>query len=394
MAFKGCLHRWGTPVKKIVSALTVIFTAVSMVIGPISVGQACTVLSITDLKGNLYKGRTIEFSGVFPSSLTYMSVGTRIESLTPEGQQGMTFNTKYAILGMLLPAIPGAKQQSMVDGMNDQGLSVSVPAQNNTKAPPIVTKDPQKILSAADITTWMLGNFKSTAEVRAALQSDVEFWLPNLPLFDNVSMPIHFAVFDKTGDAIVLEFMNGKKSVYDNPVGVLTNGPEFPWHLTNLVNYTQSNVDQNTAQFGKLKVATPDAGIAASMLPSSQTAIGRFVKAAYYVNYVKKADTPDKAVLTLGHIMNNFDRPTDFTVDKGTAGRVGDGGGTKGISSEVTDYSVMNDLARNLYYVRSINALNWTVVDFNKIKDVKEMKHLSAYEVEKYGADATSFFLK
>lgn len=187
--------------------------------------------------------------------------------------------------------------------------------------------------------------------------------------------------------------MNGKKNVYDNPVNVLSNGPEFPWHLTNLINYTPSNIDQNTAQFGKLKVATPDSGIAASILPSSQTAVGRFVRAAFYVNYVKKATTPDEAVATLGHIINNFDRPTNLTVDDDSdAGRIGDGVAGKGFSSEVTDYTVMADLSRNLYYVRSIQALNWTVVDINKLKGVTTRKDLSAYEVYKVGTDATDFF--
>lgn len=378
--------------KSFFRTLPSLLAAFGLVASQMTAAQACTVLAISDVNGNVYKGRTIEFSGMFPSSLTYLPPGTHVVSMTPDGKEGMTFDTKYAILGMLLPAIPGSKQQSFVDGMNDQGLSISLPAQNNTKAPPIVNNDPKKILSAADIVHWLLGNFKDVNEVKAALNSDVEFWLPNLPLFDNVPFPVHFAIMDRAGGSIVLEFMNGKKNIYDNPVNVLTNGPEFPWHLTNLNNYPQSNVDQNSGQFGRLKVNAVDAGIAASVIPSSQTAVGRFVKAAFYVNYVKKAQTPDDAVITLGHILNNFDRPRDLTVDKPTAGQVGDGGGGKGISSEITDFIVMNDLSRNLYYVRSIFALNWTVVDFNKLKGLKQSKNVSAYEIHKLGADATSFF--
>ena len=197
---------------------------------------------------------------------------------------------------------------------------------------------------------------------------------------------------DRAGGSIVLEFMNGKKSVYDNPVNVLTNGPEIPWHLINLSNYTQSNVDQNVSQYGNLKVSQAASGIAASSIPSSQTPIGRFVKAAFYNTYVQKAETPDDAVVTLGHIVNNFDRCRNLTIDYPVAGLIGDGGGGNGPSCEVTDFTVMNDLSRNLYYTRSIYTLNWTVVDLNKLSGVKQSRSVDAYEIHKLGTDATGFF--
>ena len=64
---------------------------------------------------------------------------------------------------------------------------------------------------------------------------------------------------DPGPDGIVIEFTGGRMNVYDNPVGVVTNLPEFPWHLANLNNYSfLNNVDRNEGQFGKLKVSAPD----------------------------------------------------------------------------------------------------------------------------------------
>jgi len=107
---------------------------------------------------------------------------------------------------------------------------------------------------------------------------------------------------------------------------------------------------------------------------------------------VRKAKTPDEAIITLGHIMNNFDRPYDLSIDGG--GGMGDGTRGKTKTSEVTEWTVMNDLSRNLYYVRSINAMNWSVVDMNKLKDLKKIKSVSTYEVDKAGADAFTLFYK
>lgn len=377
--------------KKFVQFSAAFLASVTLTLAPITSAQACTALLYMDAKGNAYKARTMEYDFRPPTSLTYMPAGTRIESKTPDGKQGITFDTKYPILGMTFPAelVPGNKNLMFVDAMNDQGLSISGNQQNNSKTPPMGT-DPNKILAGNDFGSWLLGNFKTVAEAKAAILA-TDFWLPNIPFSGNVQLPLHYAIWDRAGNGIVLEFLNGKKVVYDNLVGAMTNGPEFSWHLTNLNNYTMGNVDQNVAQYGKLKAMTDDGGVALSALPSAQTAAGRFVRAAFYVNYVKKVETPDEAVVMLGHIINNFDRPTDLTVDKGPG--MGDGPRGKGVASEVTEWTVMNDLSRNLFFSRSINAINFTMVDMSKLKDVKKMKSIGTYDLTKIGTDATSYFL-
>jgi penicillin V acylase-like amidase (Ntn superfamily) len=210
--------------------------------------------------------------------------------------------------------------------------------------------------------------------------------------FSSSPFPMHYGIVDKSGANVVVEISSGKMNVYDNPVGVMTNGPDFPWHLQNLSNYTFTNVDKNTGQLGKLKLATQDSGIALTALPSAQTSQGRFVKAAFYTTYVRKAKTPDDAMITLAHIMNNFDRPYDLTVD--APGGTGDGLRGKGFTSEVTLWTTMSDLNRNQYFVRSINAMNFAMIDMNKLKNIKQMKSVSSYDVDKAGADVFSLFYK
>jgi len=373
---------------KNIKKLTGLLAIASLIFSSIGNSFACTALSVTDINGNMYFGRTMElnFSQPLPSSLTYMPADTQIESVTPSGTQGMVFKTKYAVLGMTVPFVPGAKQPSILDGMNDQGLGLSINAFLDSSAPPL-GNNPAKIMSNNDIGAWILGNFKTVSEVKSAvLSDDVQFWLPRMPILGNLASPLHYLVYDKAGNSVVIEFMNGKKYVYDNPVGVMTNGPEFPWHLTNLNNYTQNNINKNTGQLGKLKLQTQDGGIALTALPSAETGTGRFVKAAFYVNYVQKGKTPDEAINLLAHTMNNFDRPNNLTIDP--AGGVGDGGPTKTNSSEVTQWTVMGDLSRGQYYVRSINALNWSVIDMADLKNITQIKTISTYKVDKINANA------
>lgn len=377
---------------KKIKSLGSLLLASSLIFSSISNAIACTALVVTDVNGNAYHGRTMEFSMQIPTSMTYFPLGSKIESVTPAGAKAITFNTKYAILGMTGDMVPGAKQPLIFEGANDQGLSFSLNEFNGVSAPAL-GNDASKILSMNDFGAWILGNFKTVAEVKAALLSDnTQFWLPNVPMTGNAPLPGHYAIFDKKGNGLVVEFVNNKKNVYDNLVGVMTNAPEFPWHVTNLNNYTFTNVDKNTGKLGKQQLQTVDAGIALTALPSSQTATGRFVKAAFYANYVKKGKTPDESINLLAHIMNNFDRPQDLTIDP--PGGVGDGPRGNKSSSEVTQWTTMNDLSRNLTYVRSINAINWTVVDMKKLKDVKQIKTISTYAVDQAGADAFNLFYK
>lgn len=375
-------------IKKIMSS----FVALSLLGASIGNAIACTSLVVTDTSGRAYHGRTLEFASILPSNMTFFPAGSMVVSFTPSGKQGKTFNTKYAFIGMSANLVPNAKQPLVADGMNDQGLSMKTNWLNTTTAVP-VGNDDSKILAVTDLTSWILGSFKSVAELKTSLgNKEVDIWLPVVKALSPNPFPQHYHVVDKTGDNVVIEFTNGKLNVYDSPVGVMTNGPDYPWHIENLNNYTFNNVDKNTGQLGKLKLATPDAGIALTSLPSAATSQGRFVKAAFYANYVRKGKNPDDAIVTLAHIMNNFDRPYDLTIDAG--GGSGDGVRGKDASSEVTIWTTMSDLTRNHYYVRSINGMNFAVIDLNKLKDVKQIKSVSTYDVDKVVGDAFTLFTK
>lgn len=340
---------------------------------------ACTVLAIKDASGNTYQGRTNEYPGMQPDELTYYPAGTLIESVTPDGQKGMSFQTKYAIFGATLKGMtPNAKQDTIHEAVNDQGMSFTTNAfTRNGQAK--ITLPPDKVLSVVDYGAWVLGNFKTTAEVKKAIESnEVDVWLPNIASMWNLLAPVHFAVYDKTGGAIVIEFVGGKTQVYDNPVGVMTNDPPFPWHLDHMNNYARlTNVDKNSGQFQALKVEAPDSGGALAGLPSSNTSPDRFVKAAYYANYALKASNPEEAIQTLSHVMNNFDRPIDITIDEPSNTSGGEAVQSKSATSEATYFTVMNDLSQGHYYIRTIKQINYVRFDMSKLAGLKAVTKVS-----------------
>jgi len=378
--------------KRIITTLA----CTSLILSSMGNSSACTAMMMKDANGNAYQARTMEWAGVLPESLHYLPAGSSIQSETPDGKQGMTFKTKYGFVGVSLKhMVPNAKQSVIAEGANDQGVSVSLNAFLGAEAPP-VDSDSAKILSVMDFAAWVLGNFQNVSQVKQALANkEVSVWLPPLALFGGLKAPFHYAVFDKTGAGIVVEFSEGKLNVYDNPVGVMTNAPEFPWHLKNLNNYAQlSNVDRNSGSFGSLKVSAPDGGNALAGIPFSQISTGRFVKAAFFTTYARKAKSPTEAIQTLSHVINNFDRPYDLSMDP-AGSNIEAAAGDKGMNSEVTLFTTMNDLTQNQFYIRPINAINFAKIDLRKLADVKEVKKVSFDQVALLdGGNATELFLK
>ena len=377
--------------------IATLLLSASLILSGIGTVSACTTMMMQDANGNAYEARTMEWGGALPDALNYFPVGILIQSVTPDGKPGLSFKTKHGFVAVSIKHLfANPKQVAVAEGANDQGLSLSLNAFFGASVP-AVDSDDSKVLSALDFGAWALGNFQNVAQVKQALANkDVSVWLPPIAILGGMKAPFHYAIFDKTGAGIVVEFTEGKMNVYDNPVGVMTNIPEFPWHLKNLNNYAQlTNVDRNSGTFGSLKVSSPDGGNALAGIPFIQISSGRFVKAAFFTNYVRKAKTPAEAIQTLSHVINNFDRPYDLSVDLPTGGVGAEGGDPNATSSEVTLFTTMNDLSQNQFYIRTINSINFSKIDLRKLAGVKEVKKIPFDQIAQLdGGDATELLLK
>jgi len=144
----------------------------------------------------------------------------------------------------------------------------------------------------------------------------------------------------------------------------MTNGPSFPWHLENLNNYTQlTNLDRSSAVLGNIDVVQPDSGIAASDLPSSDTSVGRFIRAVYYTTYAPKADSSSDAMNILAHAMNRFDRLKDITTDS-----LSESGKRGIVSSEYTVWTSLSNLKEGIIQIRGYNDINYQTFSLAQFK--------------------------
>jgi len=339
----------------------------------------CTSLIYKDAAGRAYYGRTLELTVDLPYQVAYLPPGNAVTSEVT-GHPPLGYKSQHRILAVTMPArVPTSDAPTTIadlkvlEGLNDKGLTFSVLSYPTAAGKPQALDPARPALAVVDLGTWTLGQFATVAEVKAALAGQQIAIVP-LGILGGAPSPFHYVLHDATGASIVVEFDHGELTVYDNPVGVMTNAPRFSWHLTNLDNYTfLSNVDQPVAQFGDYKAVQPDSGIATSGLPASNTSVGRFVRAVYYATFTEKADSPDVAIQTLAHILNNFDRPRGATIDYPEANGAShlevqglDTGAGERYATEFTSWTSMIDLGRQLLFVRDYHSINFASFDLAK----------------------------
>lgn len=360
-----------------------------------AIGNACTSLLYKDEQGAPYAGRTMELPMELPYEITYYPAGSTFDSQV-KAHPELRFKSKYAFISVTVPD-PITKQLKVVEGINDAGMSFSLLAYASTEGPRDMVDKTNAVLAAIDLGAWTLSNFGNVADVKAALARKPVLVTALLPL-GLLKTPFHYTLHDASGASIVIEFSQGRQNVIDNPIGVMTNGPEFQWHQTNLNNYTfLSNKDQSRLTLNGVALQQPDSGIATVALPASNTSVGRYVRAVYYSQFAEKAKTPDAAVLTLSHVMNNFDRPRGITIDERFQESVENIAapavtGELLYTSEYTSWTALSDLDRRLFYIRSYGSINYVDFDLNQLKHITTRKSLPLKQFASQSGSGTEAF--
>lgn len=249
----------------------------------------CTSITISSKEGNVFFGRTMDLnSGMFgedpgaPMSIMNIPAGAQIES------QLQPWTAKYAAMGV---ATTGTA--CLMDGINEYGLAgdIQVLMEATHASTADLDKRNLKPVLGEELITFVLTHFKSVAEIKDHIQ---EYGLLDQPLTSgdlSVEMPLHYTFADETNAAVILEPTdNGAFKVYDS-IGVMTNSPEYNWHLTNIRNYISlDNMDPKTTKVvsDRLSLEPIEAGTGYGMfgLPGDYTSPSRFVRATFVANHM------------------------------------------------------------------------------------------------------------
>ena len=249
---------------------------------------------------NHYFGRTLDMSysydeRVFITPRNYeLKLRHRAEPI----------GSHYAIIGM------AAYEESFplyYDGMNETGLAMAglnFPY-NSTYISQNVEPKLLKIASF-ELIPYILSLCDST-DAAERLAKDI---IITDTRFNEEFAPsgLHWIVSDKKRSIVIEQTVEGLK-IYDNPTGVLTNNPDFDYHMKNLINYTTVAPDNPECTRAEIFKAAYGFGLGTLSLPGDFSSPSRFVRACYVSHNTAPAENERLSVNRFFDIMGTVSVP-------------------------------------------------------------------------------------
>ena len=319
--------------------------------------DACTGISLTAADGSRVVARTVEWAAT-PMQCGYVVAprGHAHQSYTPTGENGLKYKAVYGYVGIYTEYEP-----FVVEGVNEAGLSAGLfffPQYGDYA--PYNKNNNEKTLCDMQFVSWVLSQFSSIDQLKAAI-SNID-----LVTLNHKIGAVHWRIAQPDGRMVVLEVVGGVPHFYENTLGVLTNAPGFPWHMTNLNNYINivpGSAPDNTIKAG---ITLQPLGHGSGMLglPGDFTAPSRFVRATFFQTTSPVWSTGFETVVQAFHILNNFDIPIGSQHAKADI--------PKDLPS-ATQFTAVTDQKSMKFYYRTawnsnIRCIDLNSIDFHKIK--------------------------
>ncbi len=338
--------------------LTILSIAVLLSVSPIIV-NACTSFVIKTQDGSPIYGRTMEW-GAFDlhSDLVLVPRNLSFSSELGGGKQGMTWRNKFGFV-----AINAVKKPFIMDGMNETGLTLGVLYfPGFAEYQPFKAGEESTTLNNVDQCAYILGQFETVGEITEALPKLRVIHNEDIDKAFGAPSPLHLIVTDNTGASIVIEYVDGKLNIHDNKIGVMTNAPNYDWHILNLRNYPQLRAlgSPTDRQIQGVSLAPFGAGSGMLGLPGDVTPVSRFVRAVAFTQTLIPPKNVEAGVNEAARILNNFDI---------SRGLVREGESPEKFHLNFTQWTTIGDIKNKRYYWwtehnRRMRMVDLTVLNF------------------------------
>ena len=303
----------------------------------------CTALTLTTINGEHLFGRNMDLEYSFgqspiivPRNFEYINKATNSNE-----------KTKYALIGM---ATVTSNHPLFAEALNEVGLACA--GLNFPKAYWEKNNIEGKYnLPPYDFIPWVTSNFKTIEEAMPHLKN---INLVGIPFNENIQLPtLHWMIADSTGKSIVVEATEEGINIYDNPIGVLTNAPSFPWHLNNLCLYRGITTHEATnVKWGDLELPSYSTATSTIGLPGDYSSPSRFVKTAFLRSNSIFEKTEYSGIVEFFHILDNVSMVRGATY-------------TKSGIPEITQYTSCMCQEKGLYYYKSYNNHRINVINMH-----------------------------
>jgi len=313
---------------------------------PASVAFSCTTIMVKlyDQNGriiNTYNARNMDFEQQIFFNFGFGAVGDKNISdvnFYPDlpDSKVASWTNAHKFIGRM-----SINREVVIDGINDGGVwagALFLP--NFTKYPVYNRLDSRPALSVMDTLNYVLGVSNSVQDAIAKLgqvqlvNSASQTTIGNETKF--INEPLHIVIRDKSGDAAVVESIDGKVQITSGQdIDAVTNGPSYRWQIQNFNKISPKFVKYNTTKKWEGQYMN---GSGLYGLGASYVSPDRFVQTKQLLKFSPKATTPDEA----------------FTVAEGVIDKLK---GTFGQTPAPTLWQSVADLANNIYFFKPFVSL-------------------------------------
>ena len=143
--------------------------------------------------------------------------------------------------------------------------------------------------------------------------------------------------------------------IYDNPYGVMTNNPSFPYHLENIKNYMHLSSDNSENRISKnIDIKPYGEGMGAIGLPGDFSSASRFIKTSF-LKLNSYSDTDENSnVAQFFHILDSVVMVRGSVI-------------TGNNHYDITTYSCCANASKGIYYYKTYDNLGISAVNlFNE----------------------------
>lgn len=248
---------------------------------------------ITYENGDFYFGRNLDLEYAFGEKVV----------VTPRNypfsfQCLPAMNHHYAMIGMatVMEDFPLYAEAVNEKGLGIAGLNFPESACYKEK------QEGKKNVAPFELIPWILGQCESTEQAEKLLENCN---LLNHPFRKETPLsPLHWMVADKN-KCIVIEAVKEGVRIYDNPYGVLTNNPPFPFYQMYMQHYRSLSAKTPESLFAEsLSFKTYGQGMGAMGLPGDYSPASRFVKAAFLKLNSRAVQEEEANVSQFFHILD------------------------------------------------------------------------------------------
>lgn len=246
--------------------------------------EACTRAVYLGPDSMVVTGRTMDWKEDPQSNIYLFPRG--MQKRGAHADPTITWTSKYGSV------VTAGYDIGTCDGLNEKGLTANLLFL--TESSYVRPNDTRPVMGLSIWTQYVLDNFATVEEAVAELSKELfRIDAPDLP--NGAKSTLHLSISDATGNSAIFEYIQGNLIIHEGrECQVMTNSPTYD---------KQQTLNDYWKQIGGLV-----------MLPGTNRASDRFVRASFYIQALPMTSDFHQAVAGVFSVMRNVSVPLGISI--------------------------------------------------------------------------------